>query len=45
MACTEHYCTMEPFIDYDIDYRLQKIGKDHYRAFKRIGSEIKGNEY
>lgn len=45
MACTGHYCTIEPFIEYDIDYRLQKIGKDHYRAFARMGSPYKGNEY
>ncbi len=34
IAMTNHYCTAEPFIDFEYVLRVQKIG-DHYRAFKR----------
>merc|ERR1712226_347818 len=36
------YCTAEPFIEWDYDIRIQKIG-NHYRGFKRVSSNWKGN--
>jgi len=30
------YCTAEPFIDGEFDIRIQKIGTNNYRVFKRI---------
>eukprot|EP01043_Picozoa_sp_COSAG02_P027315 COSAG02_NODE_1605_length_11721_cov_163.467475_3_plen_378_part_00 len=29
------YCTAEPFLEGDFDLRVQKLGRDHYRVFKR----------
>src|SRR4051794_37482846 len=34
VAMTSHYCTAEPFIDFDFVLRIQKIG-NHYRAYRR----------
>jgi len=42
VALTPHYVTAEPFIDWDWDGRIQKIGS-HYRAFKRTSPIWKGN--
>jgi len=36
------YITAEPFIDWDFDMRIQKIGS-HYRGFKRTSPNWKGN--
>eukprot|EP01125_Pyxidicula_operculata_P011922 TRINITY_DN3903_c0_g1_i2.p1 TRINITY_DN3903_c0_g1~~TRINITY_DN3903_c0_g1_i2.p1 ORF type:complete len:331 (-),score=67.88 TRINITY_DN3903_c0_g1_i2:90-1082(-) len=38
----EDYVTTEPFIKWDFDMRIQKIGP-HYRGFRRISSNWKGN--
>jgi len=43
MAVHNDYVSVEPFIKWDYDMRIQKIGP-HYRGFKRIGSHWKGNE-
>ena len=40
-ALQAHYVTAEPFIDWDFDIRIQKIGH-HYRAFRRTSSNWKG---
>jgi len=42
--CALHgdYVTAEPFIEWNYDMRIQKIGP-HYRAFRRISSNWKGN--
>jgi hypothetical protein len=34
LSMTQHYCTAEPFIDFEYVLRVQKIGQ-HYRAFTR----------
>ena len=34
IACQDKYVTAEPFIEWDYDFRLQKIGS-HYRSFRR----------
>jgi len=41
VALQERYVTTEPFIDWDYDFRIQKIG-DNYRAFRRFSSSWKG---
>ena len=42
VALHTDYATAEPFIEYDYEIRLQKIG-GHYRALKRLSSGWKGN--
>jgi len=42
VAIHEDYVTAEPFIQWDFDMRIQKIGP-HYRGFRRISSNWKGN--
>jgi synapsin len=43
LALHKDYVTAEPFIpDRECDIRIQKIG-DHYRVYKRISSNWKGN--
>ncbi|KNC52544.1 synapsin short isoform [Thecamonas trahens ATCC 50062] len=42
MAITPHYCTVEPYIEWDHDLRIQKIG-ECYRVFKRVSPRWKGN--
>jgi glutathione synthase/RimK-type ligase-like ATP-grasp enzyme len=41
VALQGRYVTAEPFIDWDYDFRIQKIG-DHYRAFRRFSTNWKG---
>lgn len=41
LALTGHYCTTEPFVDWDYDWRLQKIGA-HVRGFRRTSDSWKG---
>ena len=41
MALQQRYVTCEPFVDWDYDFRIQKIG-EHYRAFRRFSSNWKG---
>ncbi|KAH3759644.1 synapsin II [Pelomyxa schiedti] len=41
IACQEKYVTAEPFITWDYDFRLQKIGP-HYRSFRRRSDNWKG---
>lgn len=36
MALSRDYCTGEPYYEGEYDLRIQKIGSNHYRAFKRI---------
>jgi len=43
IALHDDYVTAEPYIEWDYDMRIQKIG-NHYRAFKRISQYWKGNE-
>jgi len=42
IAIHNDYVTAEPFIRWDYDMRIQKIGP-HYRVFKRVSSNWKGN--
>jgi len=42
IACHNDYATSEPFIAYDWDIRIQKIGP-YYRAFRRMSPNWKGN--
>jgi len=41
IACQDKYVTAEPFITWDYDFRLQKIG-NHYRSFRRRSDNWKG---
>eukprot|EP01119_Soliformovum_irregulare_P003620 TRINITY_DN1437_c0_g1_i5.p2 TRINITY_DN1437_c0_g1~~TRINITY_DN1437_c0_g1_i5.p2 ORF type:complete len:220 (+),score=46.42 TRINITY_DN1437_c0_g1_i5:512-1171(+) len=41
IALQREYVTAEPFIDWDYDFRIQKIGS-HYRAFRRYSTNWKG---
>ena len=41
VALTGHYVTTEPCIDWDYDFRLQKIGP-HVRGFRRTSDNWKG---
>jgi len=41
VALQDRYVTCEPFIDWDFDFRIQKIG-NHYRAFRRYSDNWKG---
>ncbi|EKE40010.1 hypothetical protein ENUP19_0190G0006 [Entamoeba nuttalli] len=41
IALQNRYVTTEPYIKWDYDFRIQKIG-DHYRAFQRVSSCWKG---
>jgi len=41
-ALHDDYVTIEPFVEWDFDMRIQKIGT-HYRVFKRVSSNWKGN--
>jgi hypothetical protein len=41
VALQSRYVTLEPFIDWDYDFRIQKIGS-HYRAFRRFSTNWKG---
>jgi len=36
------YVTLEPFVQWDFDMRIQKIGS-HYRGFRRVSPNWKGN--
>ena len=42
MALTPDYCTIEPYIAWDFDLRIQKIGSC-YRVFRRTSPRWKGN--
>ncbi|KAH3759174.1 synapsin II [Pelomyxa schiedti] len=42
LALHTDYATCEPFIEWDYDMRIQKIGP-YYRAFKRVSPNWKGN--
>lgn len=41
VACQSRYVTCEPFLEWDYDFRIQKIGT-HIRAFRRYSSHWKG---
>ncbi|ELP85586.1 synapsin-3, putative [Entamoeba invadens IP1] len=41
VAMQDRYITTEPYIKWDYDFRIQKIG-NHYRAFQRVSSCWKG---
>jgi hypothetical protein len=41
VALQGRYATTEPFIKWDYDFRVQKIG-NHYRAFRRFSENWKG---
>jgi len=42
LALHDDYTTLEPFIDWDWDSRVQKIGPN-YRVFRRVSQNWKGN--
>jgi len=42
LALHKDYVTLEPFVEWDYDMRIQKIG-DHYRGFRRMSPNWKGN--
>eukprot|EP01111_Echinosteliopsis_oligospora_P011039 TRINITY_DN3541_c0_g1_i1.p1 TRINITY_DN3541_c0_g1~~TRINITY_DN3541_c0_g1_i1.p1 ORF type:complete len:295 (-),score=86.44 TRINITY_DN3541_c0_g1_i1:74-958(-) len=42
IAINNDYVTLEPFVQWDFDMRIQKIGRD-YRGFKRTSPNWKGN--
>jgi len=42
IAIHDDYVSVEQFIEWDYDLRIQKIGP-HYRGFKRISTNWKGN--
>eukprot|EP01117_Protostelium_nocturnum_P013012 TRINITY_DN4827_c0_g1_i4.p1 TRINITY_DN4827_c0_g1~~TRINITY_DN4827_c0_g1_i4.p1 ORF type:complete len:283 (-),score=53.65 TRINITY_DN4827_c0_g1_i4:38-886(-) len=41
VALQNNYVTAEPFIEWDYDFRIQKIG-NNYRAFRRFSTNWKG---
>ena len=41
ISLQDKYVTTEPYIKWDYDFRIQKIG-DHYRAFQRVSACWKG---
>lgn len=44
VALQDRYVTTEPFVDWDYDFRIQKIG-DNYRAFRRFSTNWKGKGF
>jgi len=44
IALQDRYITSEPFIEWDFDFRIQKIG-NNYRAFRRYSDNWKGKSW
>jgi len=44
VALQDRYISCEPFIEWDFDFRIQKIG-NHYRAFRRYSDNWKGKSW